>query len=236
MEIQRFPFCLRDIQPLSQTLLTDRVKWVLLVGTKSVPNDILVPEIILQIGHDGQVRSVAKQTAPATDLKGDCKLSFHVRSCCNIVHNIFETPMSVLRTEKITTDVEDPAACKNHKYIFRSPPVNVPHGPGDLDPIVQLLCTNNVYCLLPPSPVIPPPHLYHGRFLTENPDLTDRSLGVRGSENRGQKWMVPLINVTFVITPNVRNGTDWSFSAFGYEFPIDEMPVLCLVNGDGYIR
>lgn len=32
------------------------------------------------------------------------------------VKNIFETPMSVLRTEKITTDVEDPAACKNHKY------------------------------------------------------------------------------------------------------------------------
>lgn len=73
-------------------------------------------QILLQQGHAGQVRSFAKEAAPATDLKGDQML----KNIFLDVKNKFETAMSVLRTEKITIDPEDPAAVSQYAKVMKT--------------------------------------------------------------------------------------------------------------------
>ncbi|KAI3945603.1 hypothetical protein MKW92_041235 [Papaver armeniacum] len=73
-------------------------------------------QILLQQGHAGQVRSFAKEAAPATDLKGDQML----KNIFLDVKNKFETAMSVLGTEKITIDPEDPAAVSQYAKVMKT--------------------------------------------------------------------------------------------------------------------
>lgn len=44
------------------------------------------------------------------------------------------------------------------------------------------------------------------------------------------------VTVRSVIIPDVRVGTDVSFPSFGYEFPMDDVPVRRDLNADGYNR
>ncbi|MCL7029624.1 hypothetical protein MKW94_013005 [Papaver nudicaule] len=73
-------------------------------------------QIIVQKDYVGQVRSFAKEAAPATDLKGDQML----KNIFLDVKNKFETAMSVLRKEKITIAPEDPAAVTQYANVMKT--------------------------------------------------------------------------------------------------------------------